>query len=58
MRQAAALAWRSLASVVNRLCDASLAPPSQARAVLELMLPPLLEKGITHATDDVTTNPA
>ena len=53
VRKAALAAWRSLSSVINRLCDGSLAPASQAEEVLGIILPGLIERGISHASDDV-----
>ena len=53
VRKAALAAWRALSSVINRLCDGTLAPAAQAAATLELVLPTLLEFGISHASDDV-----
>ena len=39
--------------MLNRLCDGSLAPAAQAEATLGLVLPMLLDRGISHASDDV-----
>ena len=53
VRKAALSAWRALSSVINRLCDGTLAPAAQAEEVLSLVLPTLLELGISHSSDDV-----
>ena len=39
--------------MVNRLCDGALAPASQASEVLGMLLPGLIERGISHSSDDV-----
>jgi proteasome component ECM29 len=53
VRKAALGAWRALASVINRLSDGALAPPAQARAVLDAILPHLLEHGVPHSSPEV-----
>ena len=55
VRKAAQSAWRGLSSVLNRLCDGALAPAKQAEATLGLVLPTLLDKGISHSSDEVRT---
>ena len=49
VRKAALSAWRALTSVAARLCDQGAAPRGQAVALLEGLLPTLLELGISHA---------
>jgi len=53
VRKAAMGAWRALSSVINRLSDGALAAPAQAEATLGLILPTLLEQGISHSSDEV-----
>jgi len=53
VRKVALSAWRALSSVLNRLCDGTLASATQAEATLGLILPTLLTHGISHATDEV-----
>ena len=53
VRKGALGAWRAVSSVINRLCDGTLAPATQAGEVLGLVLPMLIERGISHSSDDV-----
>ena len=53
VRKAALSAWRSVCGAAIRLSDTANAPAEQAHAVLSLVLPLLLESGLTHNAAEV-----
>ena len=53
MRLAAKAAWRAVCGAANRLSDTASAPAAQAHAVLDIVLPLLLESGLTHNAAEV-----
>ncbi len=53
VRNASQGAWRALCSATNRLSDGGTSSPADARAVLDAILPILLDKGLTHSEAEV-----
>ncbi|KAL6762246.1 proteasome stabiliser-domain-containing protein [Haematococcus lacustris] len=53
VRRAAAGLARSLRGVTLRLCDPSLSPPRDAQAAVGLVLPLMLDQGITSSVEEV-----